>query len=126
MKTYQKGVPVRLSENFVSTEFDCNCKFESCKTTKIDDRLIEKLQEKRYSWGKPIAINSGYRCTKWNQVVGGAKHSQHLNGKAADIVVHGKTPKSVANDCEDFNGLGRYKSFTHVDVRPYKARWGRN
>lgn len=122
---YPKGKIAKLSKNFNSDEFDCRCKFESCRVTKIDPVLVKKLQEKRDEWGGAITINSGYRCTKWNQAVRGVKHSQHLSGKAADIIVKGKSPKWVAKQCEDFNGLGRYRSFTHVDVRGKKARWGR-
>lgn len=121
---YPKNKSKKLSKNFSSAEFNCHCQFKSCDKTKIDSRLIKNLQSKRDEWGRAIKINSGYRCKKWNQVVGGAKKSQHLLGKAADIVVEGWGPLWVSNRCEDFNGLGRYKTFTHVDVRDRKARWG--
>ena len=31
-------------------------------------------------YGKPIIVNSGYRCIKLNKAIGGAKNSQHLVG----------------------------------------------
>lgn len=48
--------------------------------------LMEKcLDPIREAWGKPIAVNSGYRSRHLNVVVGGAPSSQHLTGEAADI-----------------------------------------
>lgn len=35
--------------------------------------------------GKPIHINSGYRCKKLNEMVGGVSNSMHIKGLAADF-----------------------------------------
>ena len=35
--------------------------------------------------GKPIYINSGYRCKKLNEMVGGVSNSMHIKGLAADF-----------------------------------------
>ena len=43
------------------------------------------LQPIRDKWHEPIIINSGYRCERLNDIVGGSKTSQHLKGEAADI-----------------------------------------
>lgn len=43
------------------------------------------LQPIRDKYGKPIYINSGYRCPTLNRKVGGVSNSQHTLGKAADI-----------------------------------------
>lgn len=48
--------------------------------------LIEVvLDPLRQAWGRPILVNSGYRCEALNKAVGGAKTSHHLKGMAADI-----------------------------------------
>lgn len=39
----------------------------------------------REAWGKPIGVNSGFRCYALNVAVGGSTTSQHLKGEAADI-----------------------------------------
>lgn len=39
----------------------------------------------REAWGKPIGVNSGFRCRELNAVVGGSATSHHLTGEAADI-----------------------------------------
>ena len=46
------------------------------------ENVLDPLREK---YGKPIKVNSGYRCPKHNLAVGGAKQSQHMKGEAADI-----------------------------------------
>ena len=49
---------------------------------KLIDNVLDPLRE---LYGKPIIVNSGYRCIKLNKAVGGAKNSQHLVGQASDI-----------------------------------------
>ena len=82
----------------------------------------------------PILVNSWYRDPDYNAVIGGVPHSMHLTLGAADIVQVGWKPADVATLLEDspykeLLGVGRYNSFTHVDVRgmigrPSPARWG--
>lgn len=43
------------------------------------------LDPTREIYGKPIYVNSGFRCAKLNDAVHGSKTSQHLQGMAADI-----------------------------------------
>lgn len=43
------------------------------------------LQPLRDIYGKTITVNSGFRSYAVNKAVGGAKHSQHSKGEAADI-----------------------------------------
>lgn len=51
-------------------------------------KLIELLLDPiRTKWGKPIKVNSAYRCSKLNRMVGGVSTSQHVLGEAADITV---------------------------------------
>ncbi len=46
------------------------------------DNVLDPL---RRAWGKPITVNSGYRCPALNKAVGGAATSHHMRGMAADI-----------------------------------------
>ena len=49
--------------------------------------LVEMLLDPlRQVWGRPIVISSGYRCPELNILIGGAKHSHHLLGCAADLI----------------------------------------
>ena len=52
------------------------------------DNILDPLREK---YGKPIHVNSGYRCPALNLAVKGSKTSSHLKGLAADITVGSPT-----------------------------------
>lgn len=85
------------------------------------------LEEVRNHFNVPVTINSGYRTVAYNAQVGGSKTSYHTYGMAADIVVKGVKPEDVAQYVEEVypnsKGIGRYKTFTHIDCRADKARW---
>ncbi len=117
----------RLSEDFWRAEFACRC---GCGFDVVDTELLDVLQQLRSTTGRRISITSGARCAKHNKRVGGSKNSQHLLGKAADFTVEGMTPKQVAAwlktnvGAGDVRfGLGQYRSWVHVDVRPTPAQW---
>lgn len=65
--------------------------------TALVANVLDPLRE---AYGKPIVVNSGYRCEKLNKLVGGAKKSQHLTGQAADIR---SVSRSVAENKKIFN-----------------------
>ena len=48
------------------------------------DNVLDPLRER---YGKPIIVNSGYRCPALNKAVKGSKTSSHMKGLAADITV---------------------------------------
>lgn len=115
----------QLSSNFKRDEFKCNC--GECKANTVDAELLQVLQRLRDEFGKSITITSGNRCKAYNEKVGGSDKSQHLLGRAADIVVSGANPHIIYEwlDSQYPNqyGLGRYDDFTHIDTRDGKARW---
>lgn len=127
--TYKKGQKTKLSENFVSTEFDCHGK-GCCSETTVNPQLVEYVQKIRDHFGKSITVTSGYRCATHNKNVGGATGSRHSKGDAADIVVSGVTPAEVAKYAESIGikGIGLYETsadghFTHIDTRDVKSFW---
>ena len=123
-KTYKKGVAVKISENFNSTEFDCHGK-GCCRGTIIDFEMVDILQEIRNHFGKAVTVNSGYRCKTHNKAVGGVSKSLHLYGMAADIKVEGVTPLEVAKYAESIGvkGIGLYEWGCHIDSRTKKGFW---
>mgnify|MGYP000376684564 CR=1 FL=1 len=48
---------IYISENFKLSEFES----PDTKEVKVDEKLINKLQQLRNRMGKPLIINSGYR-----------------------------------------------------------------
>jgi uncharacterized protein YcbK (DUF882 family) len=75
---------------------------------------------------RPIAVTSAYRTPAYNRRIGGARLSQHVEGRALDL----KPPKgmgiaefyrrirALADRLDTLKGLGRYRTFVHVDTRP--------
>lgn len=68
-------------------------------TISIVDNMLELivycLQPVRDYLKKPMIITSGYRNAQLNTLVGGAKNSQHLEGKAADFIIKGESVASI-------------------------------
>ena len=129
IKTFVKGKPTSLSTNFKSTEFDCHGS-GCCIQTKVDDKLVQYLQQIRNHFGKPVNISSGYRCETHNKKIGGATNSRHAKGQAADIYISGVTPAEIAKYAESIGilGIGLYETdadghFVHVDTRETKSFW---
>lgn len=54
---------------------------------KLVDNILDPLRE---VWGRPIRVNSGYRCPKLNKKVNGSSTSQHVTGQACDITAGNK------------------------------------
>lgn len=126
------GMPAKKNwwddiKHFDRNEFKCKCGKCGGFPVEPDKKLVQLLEKIRNHFGKPVTISSGVRCTTHNKNVGGASGSQHLKGTAADIKVKGVAPEKVAAYAETLlsgtGGIGRYSTFTHVDVRENKSRW---
>lgn len=122
----------QLTKNFSLAEFACKDGTPVPAVLMANvEQLAEQLQILRDYLGEPIHINSGYRTPAYNKRIGGARNSQHLLAKAADITTKSKTPKQLSAIIEKliaqkilrFGGMGVYPGFVHVDVRKNKARW---
>lgn len=137
---YTRRKAVQLTANFTSREFDCKGTACKCTVTRVDSKLVRKLQVLRNRLGKSITINSGNRCQRHNAASGGTSSSYHLNtkGKAADIRITDRSlsPSVIALHAQEvgFTGIGMYDGsaghFVHVDTRPTRYFWkntaGRN
>jgi len=123
---------MKLTDNFSLWEFRCkdgsNVPDEHMKNVK---KLAENLQVLREVVGKPIRVISGYRSKRYNTRINGARRSQHMCAKAADIKIKGLTPAeikaiivSLINEGKMYKGgIGIYRTFVHYDVRGRNARW---
>ena len=123
---------MKLTKNFSKSEFDSKDGAPMPHEVLFNvQKLANQLQALRNVVNAPIRINSAYRSPSHNKKIGGVPNSQHVFGRAADIVVKGKTPLQVAQIIEGMiasgdmlqGGIGVYDTFTHYDIRGSKARW---
>lgn len=77
------------------------------------------LQPLRDAWGKPLKVNSGYRCKALNAAVGGVPTSQHVKGEAADIATGDpvKLARLAVKLGLPFDQMILYPTFVHFSHR---------
>lgn len=117
-----------ISKNFSFSEFEHSEKaIENGIENKIPSEDIRAnitslvdtvLQPLRDSLGARVDVNSGYRCKKLNELVGGTEKSQHRKGEAADIKSPFYTPLDIARRLFDkrlpYDQMILYPTFVHV------------
>lgn len=125
-----------MTPHFAAAEFACR-DGTPYPARWLDARLrplCELLEQIRALAGGPLVVISGYRTIQYNRTVGGARRSQHVDGRAADVrcptlpadqlaarVLEAKR----AGQLPTLGGLGAYPGWVHVDVRAGRAlvRW---
>jgi len=131
---------MQISPHFTLDEFRCH-DGTPYPAEWIDERLrplCAALEALRADLGgRGITILSGYRTPAHNKALrdadgsgsGVAKNSQHVQGRAADITVEGIAPsdvhraalKLIRSGAMQAGGLGLYRGWVHIDVRPRPA-----
>lgn len=116
----------RISENFTWEEFQQS---KTADKLGIDNRIPDEsiasqlrslvvtvLQPLRRAYGKPLAINSGYRSPALNKAVKGANNSQHTKGQAADIATDNprELARLVLRKNLPFDQMILYPTFIHL------------
>lgn len=107
-----------VSRHFKLREFRCGCNgryhFSNIVHVHRDlIRTLEKTRTKLYPGG--LRIVSGWRCRKFNALIGGHPQSAHVSGRAADIPAK-HSPNAFLR--LGWHGIG-YKDHglvTHVDI----------
>ena len=74
-------------------EFDNSPTQEEISNLQRLAQLLEQVKEA--IGGKPVMINSAFRCKQVNDAVGSSEKSQHRKGCACDFRVPGMTPDQV-------------------------------
>lgn len=74
-----------LCKSSTATQKGINNTPNSQIVSNLEQLVAQILDPLRERYGKPITVNSGYRCPALNKLVNGAKNSQHVKGQAADI-----------------------------------------
>jgi len=116
----------RMFPNFQPQEFRCPCEHPLCQGDGMEFWFLSALQDLRLQVGFPLKINSGYRCSIYNEHVGGVKNSYHVKGVAVDICTRAFSPKEkhrlLRKAFQRFTGIGMYTTFIHLDLRPLACK----
>mgnify|MGYP001580031999 CR=1 FL=1 len=132
---------MKITPHFSAEEFACRdgTPYPSAWIGSRLRPLCELLEIIRADLEVPIDIVSGYRTKTYNKHIGGARQSQHVQGRAADIIAGNLSVIMPAKvhaailELYDTNsdvqrllgGLGSYQDFSHLDVRKtdHLVRW---
>lgn len=93
-------------KNFSEKEFAC----QHCGKNGIEYEFVEKLQQLRDEFGKPIKINSGYRCPEHPIESAKKTTGTHCEGYAVDIAVD-------REDAYKLLGLALQLEFTGIGIK---------
>ena len=110
--------------NFKESEFTC----KHCGKTEMDPHYMQRLQDLRRRYAKPMTITSGYRCPQHPIEAAKASPGPHSTGKAADVAVQGADAHRLLSLALEMNfkGIGVQqkgdKRFLHLDDLDQGAR----
>ena len=82
-----------------------------CDEHLMEDTFMDKLEDLRIAYGKPMVINSAYRTADHNEHIGGSKNSAHISGRAVDVKID-----NVA-DAFKLTQLAMGRGFTGIGVK---------
>ena len=109
-------------KHFSRKEFKCKCGNVYCNgyPAEPEEKLVRVADKVREYFDSPATVSSGLRCKQHNANVGGVSNSRHLNGKAMDFCVKGKTSAQVLAYVQKQSDI-RYayaidSQFVHMDI----------
>ena len=103
---------MRLPEYFPDYEIDCPCCGLQSRTGSV-----HRLYRVRLAVGT-VKVNSGRRCTRHNDEVGGVMASSHLSGQAFDVHTPNAAYKYKLVEAAIASGFTRiivHDTFVHMD-----------
>jgi len=126
-----------LTTNISRHELACGC---GCGFQSMDWETIEVVQDVCDHFADNLGvekvvltITSAARCYEYNRKPaseggpGSNDNSQHPKACAIDLQIAGVSPQEVYEYLDqkypNTFGIGLYKTFVHIDTRPYRARW---
>lgn len=103
------------TKNFKNSELCCH----HCGMSGVEQSALDKLQQLRDIWGKPMVLTSAYRCKNHKEERNKVKGGTHTKGIAFDIKT---TPAEQVSLIVlavklGFKGFGLGNTFTHIDLR---------
>lgn len=109
-------------DDFSKKEFDC----QHTGRNQMKESFMDKLQQLRDVYGKPMVITSGYRDPSHPIESRKATPGAHSFGVACDVAVHGENARELVGLAIrlGFTGIGikqkgdYSKRFIHLDIAP--------
>ena len=107
-------------KNFSADEFKCS----HCGANEMKPEFMDRLQQLRTAYNKPMRITSGYRCPKHPIEAAKDKPGAHASGMAADVGVQGVEAHRLLQLALElgFTGIGVQQKgtgrFLHLDLIP--------
>jgi hypothetical protein len=85
----------------------------------MNTEFLHKLDTLREMSGIPIKLTSSYRSPSYNKMIGGAKRSYHMRGRAVDIECHTSKDRAIYIKNALALGLtvGVMRTALHIDDR---------
>jgi hypothetical protein len=101
--TYEEAIATQHREYI-----EMNKPSDAIHTTMV--MIAIRMEKVRALLGKPIHINSWYRCPQLNAAIGGAKNSDHMTGSAVDFICPDfGNPLDICKHIIDNHQLIRFK-----------------
>lgn len=79
-------------------------------------KILDPIREK---WGSGICVNSGFRCERLNELVGGVPTSQHRYGEAGDIEARNGKNRELFNLIVEMINNGEIEVGQLIDEHNY-------
>jgi hypothetical protein len=112
---HNKNQDKYLNKYLQLREIECKCVYPECTLTLYSPSTVESFFGLRDAFGSAIHVNSGFRCQKHNDDIGGKVNSMHCRGQALDLSVSDpsrlKSLKSLAS--QFFDVVIEYDGFIH-------------
>ena len=102
MKTWKYFTLKEMTKSQTAEKFNIDNTPNDYAIENLNKLVVNLLDPLREAFGSPIKVTSGYRSYLLNQTVGGVKTSQHMSGKAVDIVPMKKTFEEFLDFIDDW------------------------
>ena len=105
-------------KNFTADEFKCS----HCGLNEMKPEFMDRFQQLRNAYNKPMKITSGYRCPKHPIEAAKPKPGAHSTGLAADVGIQGAEAHRLLQLALElgFTGVGVQQKgtgrFLHLDT----------
>jgi len=104
----------QITPHFSLRELQCRC----CGRMGIDQDFLNRLEDLRTAYGKPMIINSGYRCPDYNDRISSTGRTGPHTVGAVDVRISGAEAHRLLH-------LAMIVGFTGIGIKQHGPMAGR-